>query len=135
MLQPRKTKFRKFQKNKQNNVLQNLSFLNFGEYAIKSLDTGVVSAKTIETFRRILTRKLKRTGQIWIRVYPQSCVTRKPAEVRMGKGKGSPSHWIAKIPGGQILFEITTTQPDLVKQAVIMISRKTKLSLELLSRS
>jgi len=134
MLQPKKTKFRKFQKKNQNHISSNLSFLNFGQYAIKSLDTGIISAKTIETFRRILTRKLKRTGQIWICVFPHLSVTKKPAEVRMGKGKGSPSHWIAKMPAGQILFEVTTTQSDLVKQALLVISKKTKLNLELLKR-
>ena len=134
MLQPKKTKFRKFQKKNQNHISSNLSFLNFGQYAIKSLDTGIISAKTIETFRRILTRKLKRTGQIWICVFHHLSVTKKPAEVRMGKGKGSPSHWIAKMPAGQILFEVTTTQSDLVKQALLVISKKTKLNLELLKR-
>src|SRR5689334_18497226 len=102
MLQPKRTKFRKFQKGRIGGQLDNTTDLQFGQFGIKALESGRISAKTIEAVRRVITRKFKRTGQIWIRVFPDIGVSCKPAEVRMGKGKGSPSFWICRIKKGQI---------------------------------
>lgn len=131
MLQPRKTKFRKYQKGVRSHKQKNLTRLHFGECGIKFLNSGVLSAKQIETLRRVLTRTLRRTGKIWIRVFPDHSVSRKPLEVRMGKGKGSPKFWIAKIPAGQIIFELSGVSVDLATQANYLISKKTSFQTKL----
>lgn len=133
MLQPKKTKFRKLQKGAAlRGCASSDHKLNFGTFGIKSLTSGRLCSSTIETLRRALSRKFKRTGKIWIRVFPHLSVTKKPAEVRMGKGKGSPAFWLAKIPAGQILFEISGVSEDLVKQAVKLISGKISLKIKLI---
>jgi large subunit ribosomal protein L16 len=132
MLQPRKTRFRKYQKANQSHKQKNTSDLRFGECGIKSLDSGSLSAKEIETFRRILTRTLRRTGKVWIRIFPSWSVTKKPSEVRMGKGKGSHKYWVAKLPAGQVLFEMTKLPYDLATLALTKIARKTGLSVRLI---
>src|SRR5210317_108933 len=104
MLQPKRTKFRKMQKGLASGITQ--QDLNFGSYGIQSLETGRLRASVIEAMRRVMTRKLKRQGQIWIRVFPDLVISQKPAEVRMGKGKGSPSYWVCRVQKGQMLFEL-----------------------------
>ena len=106
MLQPKRTKFRKFQKGRVKGILANTTHLEFGEFGLKALESGRISAKTIEAVRRIITRKFKRMGQIWIRIFPDISVSSKPAEVRMGKGKGFPSFWVCLVKKGKILFDI-----------------------------
>jgi large subunit ribosomal protein L16 len=117
MLLPKRTKFRKYQKGRIRGVKANTTQLRFGRYGIKTLDTGRIPAKTLEAVRRVITRKFKRTGQIWIRIFPDIPVSAKPAEVRMGKGKGSPSFWVARVQRGQILFEMDGIPLQLAKQA------------------
>ena len=117
MLLPKRTKFRKYQKGRIRGVKPNTTQLRFGRYGLKALDTGRIPARTLEAVRRVLTRKFKRTGQIWIRIFPDIPVSSKPAEVRMGKGKGSPSFWVARVQRGQILFEMDGISPQLAKQA------------------
>lgn len=117
MLQPKRTKFRKFQKGHVSGILSNTTHLQFGQFGIKVLEPGRIPARTIEAVRRVLTRKFKRIGQIWIRVFPDISVSSKPAEVRMGKGKGSPSFWICRVKKGQILFEMDGISSQLAKQA------------------
>ena len=117
MLLPKRTKFRKYQKGRIRGVKPNTTQLRFGRYGLKALDTGRIPAKTLEAVRRVITRKFRRTGQIWIRIFPDIPVSAKPAEVRMGKGKGSPSFWVARVQRGQILFEMDGISSQLAKQA------------------
>lgn len=125
MLQPKKTKFRKFQKRKVAGI--QLQQLNFGVYGIQSLSCGRLSAASIEAARRAMTRKLKRTGQVWIRVFPDLGVSQKPAEVRMGKGKGAVNHWVCPVQKGQILFEINGVPQALAVQAAQLAQHKLPL--------
>lgn len=120
MLSPKRTKYRKQQKGKLGNIRPNTTRLQFGKYGVKSLASGRIKAKTIEAVRRVITRKLKRGGQVWIRVYPDIAVTAKPLEVRMGKGKGAASYWICRVKAGQILYEIDGVSLSLAKQAALL---------------
>ena len=122
MLQPKKTKYRKFQKGRTGGI--KINTLSFGSFGIQSLRSGRLSASVIEATRRVMTRKLKRSGQIWIRVFPDKAVSKKPAEVRMGKGKGSPDFWACSIQQGQILFEIDGVSADAAYQAFRLASQK-----------
>ena len=106
MLTPKRSKYRKQQKGRCTGIKENTNTLQFGRYGLRSLEPGRISARVIEAVRRVMTRKFKRTGQIWIRVFPDHPVTAKPAEVRMGKGKGAVSYWACKVQSGQILYEM-----------------------------
>lgn len=117
MLLPKRTKFRKYQKGRIKGIKPNTTGLRFGQYGIKALDIGRIPARTLEAVRRVMTRKFKRTGKIWIRIFPDIPVSAKPAEVRMGKGKGSPNYWVARVQRGQILFELDGISLELAKQA------------------
>ena len=103
MLQPKRTKFRKFQKGHTKGVKVNT--LSFGSFGVQILASGHLSASVIEASRRSITRKLKRQGQVWVRVFPYKTTSKKPAEIRMGKGKGSPELWVCPVQQGQIIFE------------------------------
>ncbi len=105
-LQPKRVKFRKHHRGRMKGITSRAAFLNFGEYGLKSLEPSWVTSKQIEAARVALTRYLRRGGKIWIRVFPDKSVTRKPAETRMGKGKGSPDEWVAVVKPGRILFEV-----------------------------
>ena len=120
MLIPKKTKYRKHQKQKgsRRGGQANTIGLKFGRYGLKTLDHGQIHTKTIEAVRRTITRKLKRSGQVWTRVFPDHVITAKPAEVRMGKGKGSPSYWVCRVKPGQLLYEIDGVTPSLAMQAM-----------------
>lgn len=122
MLQPKRTKFRKMQKGRVNGSKKHMC--HFGSYGIQSLETGRLNASVIEAMRRVLTRKLKRQGQVWIRVFPDLVISQKPAEVRMGKGKGSPSYWVCRVQKGQMLFELDGIPKDLAVQAVRLACHK-----------
>ena len=117
MLSPKRTKYRKHQKRFAKGLQSNTTELKFGRYGIKSVEQARIHTKTIEAVRRTITRKLRRTGQVWIRVFPDLVVTRKPAEVRMGKGKGSPAFWVCRIQPGQLLYEIDGVPASLAMQA------------------
>ena len=120
MLIPKRTKYRKHQKQKgsQKASESNTIELRFGRYGVKTATHGQIHTRTIEAVRRAITRKLKRSGQVWTRVFPDRVVTSKPAEVRMGKGKGSPSHWVCRVRPGQILYEIDGVAASLAAQAL-----------------
>ena len=128
MFQPKRTKYRKFQKSQIGGKVSNKSSLSFGKFAMKSLEAGRLSSQVIEAVRRTMTRKLRRNGQIWIRIFPDISVSEKPAEVRMGKGKGNPSFWISRIKKGQVLFELDGISLELAKQAVFLGAQKIPLS-------
>ena len=124
MYPPKRTKYRKQQKGRAQLVESNQSKLSFGRYGIRALESGRLRLNTIEAVRRVITRKLKRSGQVWIRVYPDISVSAKPLEVRMGKGKGTPSYWICRIKAGQLLYEFDGVSLTLAKQASLLAGSK-----------
>ncbi len=124
MLAPKRTQYRKYQKGTMKNVAHNLNVLQFGQYGLKSCRSGALSAKTIEAVRRCIRRDLKRVGFLWIRCFPDIPVTRKPAEVRMGKGKGNVSFWTCKIRPGQILYEMDGVPLHVAKKAARIADSK-----------
>lgn len=134
MLLPKRTKFRKYQKGRIRGVKPNTTQLRFGRYGLKALDTGRIPARTLEAVRRVITRKFRRTGQIWIRIFPDIPVSTKPAEVRMGKGKGSTSFWVARVQRGQILFEMDGISLQLAKQAAKLAYYKLPIKTKFLIR-
>ncbi len=105
MLQPKRTKFRKKQKGRVKGIAQRGHTLSFGSFGIKALEPGWITSRQIEAARIAMTRAMKREGQVWIRIFPDKPITKKPAEVRMGKGKGAPEYWVAVVKPGTILFE------------------------------
>lgn len=124
MLRPKQVKFRKYRKIRIKRTAFGLSKPKHGKYALKSLEGGQVSARQIEALRRVITRKTKRTGKVWIRIFPNVPVTSKPTEVRMGKGKGSVTKWVAVVKPGTILYELGGVRENLAKDALISAGKK-----------
>ena len=124
MLQPAKPKFRKQHKGRIHGKTQSGSKLNFGGYGLKAMSPGRISARQIEASRRAITREMQREGRVWIRIFPDVPVTKKPAEVRMGKGKGSVEFWISRIHPGRILFEVDGISEDIAKKALMLGAAK-----------
>jgi len=134
MLQPRKMKYRKYQKNIKSSKAKNSFQLAFGQYGIKAMSSGYISSKAIEVIRQTLNRNLKKMGKIWIRIYPDLPRTKKPAEVRMGKGKGSIAYWTAPVSSGQVLFEINALSYETALQATQFISNKLSIPIQFIER-
>ncbi|HSH84020.1 MAG TPA: 50S ribosomal protein L16 [Guyparkeria sp.] len=124
MLLPKRTKFRKQFKGKNRGVATNGNKVSFGEFGLKTLERGHITSRQIEAGRRAITRHVKRGGKIWIRIFPDTPITNKPLEVRMGKGKGSVEHWAAKVQPGKVLFEIEGVSEDVARQAFELASAK-----------
>lgn len=124
MLQPKRTKFRKQQKGKNRGLAQAGNKVSFGEYGLKSLERGKLTARQIEAARRAMTRHVKRGGKIWIRVFPDTPITAKPVEVRMGKGKGNVEYWAAKIQPGRMLYEMEGVPESLAREAFALAAAK-----------
>jgi large subunit ribosomal protein L16 len=124
MLSPKRTKFRKAHKGRIHGKAKGGFELNFGAYGLKAVEPGRITARQIEAARRAITRHMKRVGKVWIRVFPDVPVSRKPAEVRMGSGKGSPEYWVARIHPGRIMFEIDGVQKNLALEAFALASAK-----------
>ena len=124
MLQPKRTKFRKMQKGRMKGNAQRGNQIAFGSFAIKALEECWMTARQIEAARIAVTRYMKREGQVWIRVFPDKPVTKKPAEVRMGKGKGAPELWVATVKPGKIIFEIDGVPSELAKEALRLAAQK-----------
>lgn len=124
MLQPKKTKYRKQQKGKMKGSAQRGNTIAFGSFAIKALDSAWITGRQIEAARVAVTRKMQRQGQIWIRIFPDKPVTSKPAEVRMGKGKGAPEGFVARVTPGRILFEAEGVSFELAKEALRLAAQK-----------
>jgi len=124
MLQPKRTKFRKRQKGRVRGIAGRGHEIAFGSFAIKSLEIGWITSRQIEASRIAITRAMKREGQVWIRIFPDKPVTKKPAEVRMGKGKGSPEYWVAPVKPGTILFESDGVNIDLARESLRLASQK-----------
>jgi large subunit ribosomal protein L16 len=124
MLEPKKVKFRKQQKGRRRGTAHRGSTLAFGDFGLKAVGRGWMSAREIEAARVALTRYLKRGGKVWIRIFPDKPLTKKPAETRMGKGKGSPELWVAVIQPGRILFEMEGVEANLAREAFRLASHK-----------
>jgi large subunit ribosomal protein L16 len=124
MLQPRRTKFRKQQKGRNPGIASRGHEIAFGSFAIKSLEPARITARQIEAARIAVTRAMKREGQVWIRIFPDKPITKKPLEVRMGKGKGAPEYWVAQIKPGTILFEATGVPLELANEALRLAAQK-----------
>jgi len=124
MLQPKRTKYRKAHKGRIHGNAKAGYSLNFGAYGLKALTPGRVSARQIEAARRTITRHMKRVGKLWIRVFPDVPVSQKPAEVRQGKGKGSPEWWAVRIKPGRIMFELDGVSRDLAREAFVLAAAK-----------
>ncbi len=124
MLQPKRTKFRKQHKGKNTGIAVRGSSVSFGEYGLKATTRGRITARQIEAARRAITRHVKRGGKMWIRVFPDKPITKKPLEVRMGKGKGSVEYWVAQIKPGTMLYEVQGVPEQLAREAFLLASAK-----------
>ena len=134
MLQPKRTKFRKAHKGRIHGNAKSGTTLNFGTYGLKALKPGRLNARQIEACRRAITRHIKRAGRIWIRVFPDVPVSKKPTEVRMGKGKGSPEFWAAKVKPGRIMFELDGVEAELAKEALRRGQAKLSIDTRIVTR-
>jgi len=124
MLQPKRTKFRKMQKGRIKGLAHRGSRIAFGSFGIKTLEEGFITSRQIEAARIALNRYMKREGKVWIRIFPDKPITSKPAEVRMGKGKGAPSHWVAPVKPGRMMFEASGVPIEVAKEALRLASQK-----------
>jgi len=124
MLQPKRTKFRKMQKGRMKGLATRGAELSFGSFGIKSLEPAWITSRQIESARIAITRFMKREGQVWIRIFPDKPVTKKPAEVRMGKGKGAPEYWVAIVNPGRIIFEAEGVPLETAKEAMRLAAQK-----------
>ena len=124
MLQPKKTKYRKQMKGRNNGFASAGSSVSFGDYGLKATTHGMLTSRQIEAARRALVRHIKRGGKVWIRVFPDKPITKKPLEVRMGKGKGAPEYFVAVVKPGRILFEVSGVSHDIAKEALRLAAQK-----------
>ncbi|MEZ5598146.1 MAG: 50S ribosomal protein L16 [Pseudomonadales bacterium] len=124
MLQPKRTKFRKQQKGRNRGLAQRGSKVSFGEFGLKAMDRGRLTARQIEAARRAMTRKIRRGGKIWIRVFPDKPITKKPLEVRQGKGKGNVEYWVALIQPGKVLYEMEGVPEEVAREAFALAAAK-----------
>ena len=134
MLQPNRLKLRKFQRGRMKGTAQRGAFIAFGDFALQAQEPCWMTARQIEAARRAIVHHLKRGGKVWIRVFPDKPVTKKPAEVRMGSGKGQPDHWVAVVRPGRILFELSGVDPALAKEAMRLASYKLPIKTKFLVR-
>ena len=134
MMSPKKMKFRKAHKGRIHGKAKGGFKLNFGEYGLKAMEPERVTARQIEAARRALTRRMSRTGRVWVRVFPDVPVSTKPAEVRMGSGKGSPEYWICRVKPGRILFEVDGVTRAVAKEAFALAAAKLPIKTRIVSR-
>ena len=134
MLQPKKTKFRKQQKGRLRGFATSGAKVSFGEFGLKATSRGRVTARQIEAARVALTRHMKRQGRVWTRMFPNIPVSKKPTEVRMGKGKGSPEFWVCRVKPGRILFEIDGVSEQIAKEALYKASAKLPIKTKFIKR-
>lgn len=134
MLQPKRTKFRKQQKGRNRGLALRGSRVSFGEYGLKCTGRGRITARQIEAARRAISRHVKRGGRLWIRVFPDKPVSKKPLEVRMGKGKGNPEYWVALVQPGMVLYEIQGVNEPLAREAFRLASAKLPVQTEFVRR-
>lgn len=124
MLSPKRTKFRKMQKGRVKGLASRGHRINFGDFALKSMEPSWITSRQIEAARIAMTRYMKREGQVWIRIFPDKPVTKKPAEVRMGKGKGAPEYWVAIVKPGTIMFELAGVPLEVAQEALRLAAQK-----------
>jgi large subunit ribosomal protein L16 len=134
MLQPMKTKFRKAHKGRIRGLATSGASLSFGEYGLKALEPDRVTARQIEAARRAMTRHMKRSGRVWIRVFPDVPVSKKPLEVRMGSGKGAPELWVTRVKPGRILFEVDGVPVQIAREALALAAAKLPIKTRFVSR-
>jgi large subunit ribosomal protein L16 len=134
MLQPKKTKYRKQQKGKMKGNAQRGHQLAFGSFGIKTLEEAWITGRQIEAARQAITRHMKREGQLWIRIFPDKPVTKKPAEVRMGKGKGAPEYFVARVTPGRIMFEVDGVSAVIAKEALRLGAQKMPVACKTVTR-
>jgi large subunit ribosomal protein L16 len=136
MLQPKRVRFRKRHKEKgrTNGIAQRGHQISFGDFGIKTLEPGWITSRQIESARIAVTRFMKRQGQVWIRMFPDKPITRKPAEVRMGKGKGNPEYWVSVVKPGHLLFEISGVSSEVAKEALRLASQKLPVKCKFVTR-
>jgi large subunit ribosomal protein L16 len=134
MLAPKKVKYRKMQKGRRRGKAYRGSTINFGEFAVMALETGWITSRQIESARVAITRQMKRTGKLWIRIFPDKPITAKPAETRMGKGKGAPEYWVAVVKPGRILFEFEGVDIQVAKEAARLAGHKLPIKSKMIMR-
>ena len=135
MLQPKRTKFRKMQKGRNRGLAQVGNKVSFGEFGLKSVETGRITSRQIEAARRAMTRYVKRGGKIWIRIFPDKPITQKPLEVRQGKGKGNVEYWVAQIQPGRMLYEMQGVTEELAREAFKLAAAKLPLKTTFVTRT
>lgn len=135
MLMPKKVKYRKQQKGRNRGKATRGVNLSFGDFGLQVLETGFITTRQIEAGRIAMTRYIKRGGKVWIRIFPDKPLTKKPAEVRMGKGKGSPEDWVAPVKLGRVLFEMEGVAPEIAKKALTLAAHKLSLKTKIISRT
>lgn len=135
MLQPKRVKHRKQQRGRLSGRTTRGNTVHFGEFGLQALEPGWITARQIEAARIAMTRKIKRTGKIWINIFPDKPITSKPLETRMGKGKGNPEGWVAVVRPGRIMFEMEGVQPDLAREALRLASAKLSIRTQVVERS
>jgi large subunit ribosomal protein L16 len=134
MLQPKRTKFRRQQKGRIKGIAQRGHTIAFGSFALKSLEPGRITSRQLEAARVAVTRAMKREGQVWIRIFPDKPITKKPAEVRMGKGKGAPEYWVAVVKPGTIMFESSGIPLELARESMRLAAQKLPVKTEFVVR-
>src|SRR3954471_21904714 len=134
MLQPSKTKFRKAHKGRIHGLATSGATLSFGEYGLKAMEPDRITARQIEAARRAMTRHMKRSGRVWIRIFPDVPVSKKPLEVRMGSGKGTPELWVARVKPGRIMFEIDGVPVNIAKEALALAAAKLPIKTRFVAR-
>src|SRR3954468_10081752 len=134
MLMPKKTKFRKVHRGRRAGDTKGQSTVQFGDFGLKAVDRGWITNRQIEAARIAMTRKIKRGGKVWINVFPDKSVTQKPAETRMGSGKGSPEHWVAVVKPGRVMFELAGVAEPLAKEALQLASQKLPVKTKIVKR-
>ena len=134
MLQPKRVKHRKTHKGNRRGIAYSGNTVNFGEYGLQSIEPAWITNRQIEAARRSITRKIRRGGKVWIRIFPDKPVTKKPAETRMGSGKGSPDHWVAVVRTGRIMFELSGVDEALAREAMRLASHKLPLKTRFIVR-
>src|SRR5690242_1579608 len=135
MLQPKRTKFRKQHKGRIHGAAKAGTVLNFGAYGLKAMEPDRLTAREIEAARRAITREMKRAGRVWIRIFPDVPVSKKPAEVRMGSGKGAPEYWVAKVKPGRVLFEVDGVDEATAREAMRLGAGKLRIATKFVGRS
>jgi large subunit ribosomal protein L16 len=134
MLQPKRTKFRKQMKGRNRGLAHRGSSVSFGEFGLKAVGRGRITARQIEAARRAMTRHIKRGGKIWIRIFPDKPITKKPLEVRQGKGKGSVEYWVAQIQPGRMLYEMEGVSEEIAREAFTLAAAKLPIATRMVSR-